>query len=87
MTYKICSIIFNAIHVNETGRYLLGLCLSSFLNIGATLASFQSSGTCPVVRGIWKIICSMGVISLLSSFKAMGSIESGSEALWSGLLI
>ena len=34
------------------------------------------------MKGIWKIICGMGAILLLSSFKIIGGIESGPEALW-----
>ena len=42
---EICSIHFAMMHVSETGRQLLGLCLSPLLKIGAMLASFQSFGT------------------------------------------
>ena len=42
---------------------------------------FQSSGTCPVVSGIWKVICSMGALSLVRSFETIGVFEWGPEAL------
>ena len=45
---NICSIHFAMMQVSETGRWLMGLCLSPFLKIGAMLASFQSFGTWPV---------------------------------------
>ena len=59
----------------------MGLCLSPFLNIGAMLASFQSSGTWTVDSEVLNIIYKMGEISRLSSFKTVGVIESGPAAL------
>ena len=59
----------------------MGLCLSPFLNIGAMLASFQSSGTWPVDSEVLNIISKMGEILRLSSIKTVGVIESGLAAL------
>ena len=59
----------------------MGLCLSPFFNIGAMLASFQSSGTWPVDSEVLNIISKMGDILRLSSFKTVGVIESGPAAL------
>ena len=55
------------------GVIVTGLCLSPFLIL-------EPHRPIPVqfVREIWKIICSMGAISLLSSFKMIG----GYESLW-----
>ena len=60
----------------------MGLCLSSFLKIGATFASFQSFGTCPVWSDLLKMISSIGEIWWLNSLRTVGGMVSGPAALW-----
>ena len=45
---RICSMHLLIMLVRDIGLKLQGLCLSPFLKIGATFASFQSFGTWPV---------------------------------------
>ena len=56
---RICSMHLLIMQVREIGLQLQGLCLSPFLKIGATFASFQSFGTWPVWSDLLKMISSI----------------------------
>ena len=51
------------------------------LTIGTMLASFQSEGTWPRFREIWKILISTGVSSFAAVFNMKAGMESGPAAL------
>ena len=59
---RICSMHLLIMQVREIGLSFEGLCLSPFLKIGATFASFQSFGTWPVWSDLLKMISSIGEI-------------------------
>ena len=79
---RMCAMHLLIIQVRETGLELQGLCLSPFLTIEATLASFQSFGTWPVCNDVLSIISSIDGIWWLNSFRMVCGIVSGPAALW-----
>ena len=55
----------------------------TFLEDGGDIfASFQSFGTWPVCNDLLNIISNIGEIWWLNSFRTVGGIVSGPEALW-----
>ena len=69
--------------VREIGLQLQGLCLSPFLKIRATFASFQSFGTWPDCSDLLKIINSIGEIWWFNSFRKVG----GGGSIWAGSFV
>ena len=79
---RICSMHLLIMQVREIGLSFAGLCLSPFLKIGATFASFQSFGTWPVWSDLLKMISSIGEIWWLNSLRTVGEMVSGPASLW-----
>ena len=76
-----CSSSLHVMEVSETGLKLAGWCLSSFLKIGTTKASFQSLGTKPESSDIWKSRLRAGASSVAAVLRMKEGTASGPVAL------
>ena len=77
----ICSWSLQQKLVNDTGRKFDALNMSPILKNGVMLTDFQSTGSCPRSRVLWKMMVRTGAISSALSRSIHAGITSGPQAL------
>ena len=78
----ICSQSLQQTAVRETCLQFAALVLLLFLMIGNTMAFLYSSGTTPLMMEYWKNLTRGLLKGSANSFRTIGDILSGPEALW-----